>query len=381
MEPWIQETNKVVTIHLQSARYMMLISTISDSKTNADDAVNLLRHLDVVGALVWCPRLLILHLRIEPRPMGSLRTLGGKDRVVARWKYLQRPPRWRKRFARCYMTIHHLTKGDKKNANKKKQKSEPPSPAKSLPAKEEEMTVPVTSIDDVVLERKPEESEIGIKNPGVSRSRSRMSSKSTNLDDLMRIQQTSGEQEASQQQLFQPNQQLNATQQHVTTSQRPSFNRTTPETSKANLQRAESFGAHDAHSKPVDDSGYREQSSINNMPDELRQKKGYLSSIKKRLTFSRPPKNTDTDTFLNELSAQFDEAMNLIDDIELSEEDEKIKYGEKWSYVPKNELETTRQEAPVEPAQETVSLTEPPSPVEPVSIPVDRERGNVDRER
>uniref|UniRef100_H2Y8Z1 Delphilin n=1 Tax=Ciona savignyi TaxID=51511 RepID=H2Y8Z1_CIOSA len=149
---------------------------------------------------------------------------------------------------------------------------------------------------------------------------------------------------------------------NVAGGQRPSFNRTTPETSKANLQRAESFGAHDAHSKPVDDSGYREQSSINNMPDELRQKKGYLSSIKKRLTFSRPPKNTDTDTFLNELSAQFDEAMNLIDDIELSEEDEKIKYGEKWSYVPKNELETTRQEAPVEPAQETVSLTEPPSP-------------------
>uniref|UniRef100_F6TJS8 Uncharacterized protein n=1 Tax=Ciona intestinalis TaxID=7719 RepID=F6TJS8_CIOIN len=78
---------------------------------------------------------------------------------------------------------------------------------------------------------------------------------------------------------------------------------------------------------------------LNNMPDELRQKKGYLSSIKKRLTFSRPPKNTDTDTFLTELSAQFDEAMNLIDDIVLPEEEETIKYGEKWSYLPKAEPE------------------------------------------
>ena len=36
-----------------------------------------------------------------------------------------------------------------------------------------------------------------------------------------------------------------------------------------------------------------------------------------------------------ELSAQFDVEMNVIGDIEITEEEPHIKYGEKWSYVPK----------------------------------------------
>ena len=36
-----------------------------------------------------------------------------------------------------------------------------------------------------------------------------------------------------------------------------------------------------------------------------------------------------------ELSAQFDVEMNVIGDIEITEKESHIKYGEKWSYVPK----------------------------------------------
>ncbi|CAK8685246.1 unnamed protein product [Clavelina lepadiformis] len=73
--------------------------------------------------------------------------------------------------------------------------------------------------------------------------------------------------------------------------------------------------------------------------DSLKHTRSYLNSLKKRLTFSRPPKTNDTDTFLCELSAQFDKEMNLLDDIEIVEEEDKteFKFGEKWSYLPKND--------------------------------------------
>ena len=72
--------------------------------------------------------------------------------------------------------------------------------------------------------------------------------------------------------------------------------------------------------------------------DDSKQKKNYLNALKKRLTFSNPPKNSDTDTFLCEISAQFDAEMNLLDDIEIAEDDSKDhKFGEKWSYLPKPE--------------------------------------------
>uniref|UniRef100_H2XNJ8 Delphilin n=1 Tax=Ciona intestinalis TaxID=7719 RepID=H2XNJ8_CIOIN len=175
-----------------------------------------------------------------------------------------------------------------------------------------------------------QETEIGIKNPGVSKTRSRMSTKSTNLDDLMRNQSTSVQQptiqEAQNPHLFTPTQQPTYNQQQpVSSGFRSSQSRISNSTRQSSLRRSESAGGHDVRREP-ESGGNWEQSCFNNMPDELRQKKGYLSSIKKRLTFSRPPKNTDTDTFLTELSAQFDEAMNLIDDIVLPEEEETIKY-------------------------------------------------------
>nr|XP_004225831.2 delphilin-like [Ciona intestinalis] len=288
--------------------------------------------------------------------------------------------------------------GDKKNANKKKQKAEQSSPTKSVTSsKDVRKSVPVTSIDDVVLETNSQETEIGIKNPGVSKTRSRMSTKSTNLDDLMRNQSTSVQQptiqEAQNPHLFTPTQQPTYNQQQpVSSGFRSSQSRSkltsssevSNSTRQSSLRRSESAGGHDVRREP-ESGGNWEQSCFNNMPDELRQKKGYLSSIKKRLTFSRPPKNTDTDTFLTELSAQFDEAMNLIDDIVLPEEEETIKYGEKWSYLPKAEpepeLESTKQEAPVVTTEEIVSLPEPSPVAEPVSGQRSTDRERVRRRR
>ena len=80
--------------------------------------------------------------------------------------------------------------------------------------------------------------------------------------------------------------------------------------------------------------------------DDSKQKKGYLNSLKKRLTFSNPPKNSDTDTFLCELSAQFDAKMNLLDNITIPDDDVKEHgFGEKWSYFTKEENEAMLTEA------------------------------------
>lgn len=71
--------------------------------------------------------------------------------------------------------------------------------------------------------------------------------------------------------------------------------------------------------------------------DDSKQKKNYLSALKKKLPFSSTPKVSDTDTFLCELSAQFDSEMNLLDDIQIFDDElgAQTKFGEKWSYLPK----------------------------------------------
>ena len=83
--------------------------------------------------------------------------------------------------------------------------------------------------------------------------------------------------------------------------------------------------------------------------DDSKQKKSYLSALKKKLSFTSTPKATDTDTFLCELSAQFDSEMNLLDDIQIPDEEHNAqpKYGEKWSYLPnKSEPEADVTENP-----------------------------------
>ena len=73
--------------------------------------------------------------------------------------------------------------------------------------------------------------------------------------------------------------------------------------------------------------------------DDSKHKKGYLNALKKKLTFSNPPKSSDTDTFLCELSTQFDAEMNLIDDIQIvDKEPSNFNFGEKWSYVPNSQV-------------------------------------------
>lgn len=64
------------------------------------------------------------------------------------------------------------------------------------------------------------------------------------------------------------------------------------------------------------------------------------NNLTRRLTFSRPPKNADTETFLNELYAQFDKDMNLLGDLDLDFESatEPSKFGSKWSYLPNGSL-------------------------------------------
>ena len=134
-------------------------------------------------------------------------------------------------------------------------------------------------------------------------------------------------------------------------------------------------------------------SNFNDFSFDDSKKKGYLSSLKKKLTFSRPPKNADTDTFLNELSAQFDEEMHLVDDLQIDEEDEanKIKYGEKWSYTPSQE--TTNETQETNPSQKSnqeelsglpTSLPPPEESVAPSPLPEQQpseETATVDRQR
>nr|XP_039255613.1 uncharacterized protein LOC120332437 [Styela clava]XP_039255614.1 uncharacterized protein LOC120332437 [Styela clava] len=60
---------------------------------------------------------------------------------------------------------------------------------------------------------------------------------------------------------------------------------------------------------------------------------------KKRLTFSRPPKNSDTEAFLTELSAQFDDDLNILDDLakalqQQADASAHPNFGSKWTYLP-----------------------------------------------
>ena len=70
--------------------------------------------------------------------------------------------------------------------------------------------------------------------------------------------------------------------------------------------------------------------------DRSKQKKSYFKTPFKM----RPSKPTDTDTFLSEISTQVDPDLNvLLDDLVIADDDVKkdLKFGEKWSYLPKPE--------------------------------------------
>lgn len=98
-------------------------------------------------------------------------------------------------------------------------------------------------------------------------------------------------------------------------------------------------------------------------------RKGVFSSIRKKFTSKKSTKNNDTETFLDELSAQFDNELNLLDDIDLSALDDKAndsnKYGTKWSYLS-NENESKDQTDSTMINNNVISKDEtPPFPVSP----------------